>query len=223
MVDTIRRIARAEAAQQWAPALGVVTSVFTGDGTPELSCTVELRETGLVLPHVPIAVGTIGVAAPPVEGDLVLVAFAGGDLHAPVVIGRLYDEQVGPPTSQQGQVVAWLPHAETDSTKRVELTVDTPDGGPRTLTVKLDGDQAVTVTVTDGQVQLVAGQATLTLSQTSSSDGTAELKVGDAKVTLEQSGDVTVEASGKLTLKGNQVEVAGQSEVAVTGQMIKLN
>jgi uncharacterized protein involved in type VI secretion and phage assembly len=220
MVDTIRRIARAEAAQQWAPALGVVRSVFTA---PELSCTVELRETAVVLPHVPIAVGTIGVAAPPVEGDLVLVAFAGGDLHAPVVIGRLYDEQVTPPTSQQGQLVAWLPHAETDSTKRVELTVDTPDRGSRTLTVKLDGDPAVTVTVADGQVQVAAGEATLTLSQSSSSDGTVELKVGDAKVTLAESGDVTVEASGKLTLKGNQVEVAGQSEVAVTGQTIKLN
>ena len=78
IVDSIRRIARAEVSQQWAPALGVVSSVHTGDGTPECTCTVELRESALVLPHVPIAVGAIGLAAPPAEGDLVLVGFVGG-------------------------------------------------------------------------------------------------------------------------------------------------
>jgi uncharacterized protein involved in type VI secretion and phage assembly len=223
IAESIRRLARAEVAQQWAPALGVVSSVHTGDGTPELSCSVQLRESGLVLPHVPIAVGTIGLAAPPVEGDLVLVAFAGGKLEAPVVLGRLHDEKVAPPTNQAGQVVAWLPHAETDSTKRLEITADTPVGGPRTLTIGLDGDPPVTVVITDGKLTLTAGRASITVSQSSSSDGAVEVAAGDAKVTLEQSGDLTIEASGKLTLKGNQIEISGQSEVKVTGQTIKLN
>jgi uncharacterized protein involved in type VI secretion and phage assembly len=223
MVDTIRRIARAEAAQHWAPALAVVTSVHTGDGNPELTATVALRETALVLPHVPIAVGVLGLAAPPVEGDLVVVAFAGGDLHAPVIVGRLYDEEVAPPKNQPGEVVAWLPRAETDSKKRLELNLSTPDGGPRTLTLTLDADVKVEVTLTDGRVQLAVGDATVTMSQSSSSDGRTEIAVGDAKLTLEQAGDVTVEAKGKLTLKANTIEISGQSEVKVAGQMIKLN
>jgi len=223
IVESIRTIARAEVMQQWSPSLGVVSSVHTGNGAPELTCTVELRESGVVLPHVPIAVGTVGVASPPVVGDLVLVAFAGGRLEAPVVLGRLYDEQVGSPTNQPGQVVAWLPHAETDSAKRLEVMLDTPDGGPRTLTVGLDGDPSVTVTVTDGKVSLTAGEASVTVSQSSSSDGAVEVVAGDAKLTLEQSGDITLDASGKLTLKANQVEVSGQSEVTITGQTIKLN
>jgi uncharacterized protein involved in type VI secretion and phage assembly len=223
IVDSIRTIARAELSQQWAPALGVVSSVHTGNGSPEHSCSVELRESGIVLPHVPIAVGTIGIAAPPVEGDLVLVAFAGGRLEAPVVVGRLYDENVSPPNNSPGQVVGWLPHAETDSTKRVEVSLSVPDDGSRTLTIGLDGDPAVTVTVTDGQVSLTAGEASIKLSQSSSSDGTVEVAAGDAKVTLKQSGDVSIEASGTLKLSGNQIEIAGQSEVKVTGQAINLN
>jgi uncharacterized protein involved in type VI secretion and phage assembly len=223
MVDSIRRIARAEVAQQWAPCLGVVSSVHSGNGDPELTCTVELRETGIVLPHVPIAVGTIGLAAPPVVGDLVLVAFAGGRLEAPIVIGRLYDDQVSAPENKAGQVIAWLPHAETDSTKRLDITADTPDGGDRTLTINLDGDPAVTVTIGEGTISLVAGKASVTVSQSSSSDGAVEVAAGDAKLTLSQSGDVSVEASGKLTLKGKEIEISGQSEVKIAGQTIKLN
>lgn len=223
VVDSIRRIARAEVGQQWAPALGVVSSVHTGDGSPEATCTVELRESGLVLPHVPIAAGTIGVAAPPVEGDLVVVVFAGGRLEAPIVLGRLYDEQVSAPTNAPGQVVAWLPHAETDSTKRLEILADTPDGGPRTLTIGVDGEPAVTITITEGSIGLVAGKASLTISQSSSSDGKVEVLAGDAKITLEQSGDATIEASGTLKLKANQIEISADSEVKVTGQTIKLN
>lgn len=223
MVDSIRRIARAEVTQQWAPGLGVVSSVHAGDDGTELTCTIELRESGIVLPHVPIAVGTIGIAAPPVVGDLVLVAFAAGRLEAPIVIGRLYDENVSAPKNQPGQVIAWLPHAETDSTKRIEVTADTPDGGARTLSIGLDGDPAVTITITDGKVSLVAGEASVTISQSSSSDGAVEVVAGDAKLTLSQSGDVAVEASGKLTLKGNEVEISGQSEVKIAGQTIKLN
>lgn len=225
MVDTIRVIARAEASKHWSAALAVVTSVHSGEGTPELSATVALRETGLVLPRVPIAVGVLGLAAPPVEGDLVLVAFAGGDLHAPVLVGRLYDEQVAPPQSQPGQAVVWLPRAETDPNKRIALTVDTPPDGPRTLTLAVAADDGtgVEVTVTDGKVVLAVGQATVTLTQSSSSDGQAEIAVGDAKLTLTQSGDVTVEAKGTLSLKGSTVEINGQSDVTVTGQTIKLN
>jgi uncharacterized protein involved in type VI secretion and phage assembly len=223
IVESIRTIARAEVTQQWPPALGVVSSVHTGNGVPELTCTVELRESGIVLPHVPIAVGTIGVASPPVEGDLVLVAFAGGRLEAPIVLGRLYDEKVDSPTNRPGQVVAWLPHAETDSTKRLEVTLDTPDGGPRTLTIGLDGDPAVTITVTDGSVSLTAGEASVKVSQSSSSDGAVEVVAGDAKLTLKQSGDISVEASGKLKLSGNDIEISGQSEVKIAGQTIKLN
>lgn len=223
MVDTIRRIARAEAGQRWSSALGVVSSVHTGDGTPDLSCTVQLRETGLVLPKVPIAVGVLGFAAPPAEGDLVLVVFPGDDPHAPVVVGRVYDENVAPPQNAPGDLVAWLPHAETDETKRLDLAVSTPGDGTRSATLTLAGDVPVEVTVADQQVTVTVGNAMVKLSQSSSSDAKAEVVVGDAKLTLDQSGDVTLEASQKLTLKADTIELSATSEVKVAGQTIKLN
>jgi uncharacterized protein involved in type VI secretion and phage assembly len=222
MVDTIRRIARAEAGAQWSSALGVVSAVQTEDG-PDLACTVQLRETGLVLPNVPIAVGVLGWAAPPVEGDLVLVVFSGGDLHAPVVVGRVYNQDIRPPKSGTGQVVAWLPHAETEADKRLELLVDTPGDGTRKATLTLAGDVAVEIAIADQQVTLTVGDATVKLSQSSSSDGKAEIVVGDASVVLEQAGNVTVRASQKLTLKANSIDISASSQVSVSGQTIKLN
>jgi len=197
--------------------------VHTGDGTPDLSCTVQLRESGLVLPRVPVAVGVLGFAAPPAEGDLVLVVFAGEDLHAPVVAGRVYDEKVAPPASAPGELVAWLPHAQTEDTKRLELTVRTPEDGTRSATVKLAGDVAVEVTVADQKVTVTVGDAMVRLSQSSSSDGKAEVIVGDAKLTLDQSGDITVTASQKLRLEADTIELSATSKVKVTGQTIELN
>jgi uncharacterized protein involved in type VI secretion and phage assembly len=222
MVDSIRRIARAEGGRVAAPALAVVSSVHTGSAAaPELSCTVRLRESGMVLPHVPIVVGALGFAAPPTEGDLVLVIFAGGDLHAPTIVGCVYDEQITAPASEVGQVVAWLPRAEPDETKRVELTVNAAEA--RSVKLRLAGDVEVSITVEEQKVELTTGAATVTLTASSADDATAEIKAGDAVVRIEQSGDVTVEASGKLTLKGETVEISGSSEVKVTGQTIKLN
>jgi uncharacterized protein involved in type VI secretion and phage assembly len=182
---------------------------------------VRLRESGVVLPHVPIAVGALGLAAPPAEGDLVLVSCVGGDLHAPVVVGRLYDEEVAPPVSAAGQLVAWLPRAQSDESKRVEVLVET-DGG-RAISVRLAGDVEACLVVQDGRIELSVGAAAVTVSASSDSDAAAQLKVGDSTVRLEQSGDVTVEAAGKLTLKGKTVEISASGDVAVTGQSIALN
>jgi uncharacterized protein involved in type VI secretion and phage assembly len=223
MVHTIRRIARDEVAHAPAAALGVVTSLHGRDGEPDHACTVQLRESGIVLPRVPIATGLIGVAALPREQDLVLVVFAGGDLHAPVVVGRLYNEAVDPPKHAPGELVAWLPGGEEDEDKTLRLTVKTPDDGTRSIELVIGGDVEVKVEIDDQKIRLQAQDASITLSQSGSSDGKAELKVGDSSIVVEQGGDVTITASGKLELKANEVKVTGDSSVKVTGQTIDLN
>lgn len=223
LVGTLRSIAREEVRQQWQPALAVVTSVHGRNGDELHACTVRLRETGIVLPRVPIATGLIGVVALPAEGDLVLVGFAGGDLHAPVVLGRLYNEQVAPPEHGPGELVAWLPGGEEDAEKSLRLTVKTPGDGTRALELVLDGSVRVELRVDDEGVRLAAQDATFSLTQTGGSDGKAELKVGQASIVVEQGGDVTVEAGGTLTLKGTTVEISGDATVKVAGQTIQLN
>jgi phage baseplate assembly protein gpV len=220
LVHTVRGIARDEVLQRWTTAAAVVRSVHGG---VEHACTVELRESGLVLPRVPIAVGVLGAVALPNEGDLVVVAFAGGDVHGGIVIGRLYDEQIAPPEHGPGQVVLNLPAGETADDSRLVLTVDVPGDGTRSATLTLGGTVTVSVTIDDGGVVVKAGEASLALQQSSSSDGTAKLEVGGSSVLIEQGGDVTVKATGTLTLQATNVEISGDATVKVAGQTIALN
>jgi uncharacterized protein involved in type VI secretion and phage assembly len=220
MVQTIQKIARHEVAQQAAPCLAVVQEVHTS--SPDYACTVQLRDSGMVLPKVPIAVQFIGFASIPREHDLVLVAFAGGDLHAPVVIGRLYNEEVAPPENAPGELVSILPGDETSETKRIELRVATD--GKRSVELSLAGDSVnIKLTIDDDGIHFKTQDVTLDLTQSGASDGKAELKVGDAKITLEQAGDIKVETTGKLSLKATDIEIKADASVKVSGTNVELN
>lgn len=223
IVRTIRKIAHHEVGQRWNASLAVVKALHGANGQSHYACTVELRETGLVLPRVPIATGLIGVATLPREQDLVIVVFAGGDLHAPVVVGRLYSEDVAPPRNAPGEFVAVLPGDETSKDKRLELRIKTPGDGTRDLQLKLAGSVEVGVTINDDGLEFKAQDTVLKLSQSGSANGRAELNVGDAKVVLEQGGNLTIEAAGTLKLKAANIEISGDATIKVAGQTIDLN
>jgi uncharacterized protein involved in type VI secretion and phage assembly len=223
VLQTIRQVARHEIDQRCSVSLGVVKSTHGTNGEQNYACTVQLRESGIVLPKVPIATNLIGTAALPREKDLVVVVFAGGDMHSPIVMGRLYSEDVAPPKNTQGQFVAVLPGDEQASDKRLELTVDTPGDGTRSIHLVLDGSVKVELTVDDGGIKLKAQDTTLALTQSGSSDGRAELKCGDNKVLIEQSGNITIEAAGTLKLKATKIEISGDATVKIAGQTVDLN
>lgn len=220
VVQIMRQIARHEAVQRVGAYLGTVKSVQ--GGPDDHSCTVELRESRIVLPNVPIAVGFMGFAALPAEGDLVVVIFLGGDLHAPIIAGRLYTKDLQPPAHGPDELVVQLP-VDADSDKRIELRVKTPSDGSRDLSLVLDGDVRVELTIGNDGITLKAQDVKLQLSQTSASDGKLEITVGKAKMSFAQGGDVSIETSGKLTLKGQSVEISGDASVKVAGQTINLN
>ena len=222
-VQTIRTIARHEVEQRWTSTLALVKSVQGSSATKKYSCTIELRETGIVLPEVPIASGVIGAVSLPRENDLVVVLFPGGDLHGAVVVGRLYTEEVSPPTHGEGEFVVNLPGDEESTDKRLELRVKTPGDGSRKLSLTLDGSVKVELAIDDESIQLKSQDTQLTLTQTGSSDGKAELKAGDCKVTLDQGGDVTIEATGTLKLKASKIELAGDASIKIAGQTVELN
>jgi uncharacterized protein involved in type VI secretion and phage assembly len=223
MVQTIRRIAQHEMGQRCNASLALVKSVYGRNGTADYSCTVELRESGIVLPKVPIATSLIGLAALPREDDLVLVLFVGGDIHAPVVVGRLYNETVSPPKHGPGEFVTSLPGGEESPDKSLELRIKTPGDGSRELHVLLDGDVKVELVIDNEGIRLQAQDTKLSLKQTGSSDGKAELTVGNSSVVIEQAGNITVKAEGKLLLKAQEVEISGDTSVKVAGQTIDLN
>jgi uncharacterized protein involved in type VI secretion and phage assembly len=223
VVQTVGQIARHEIEQRTHTGLGIVRSVHGRNGEASYACTVELRELGLVLPRVPIATGFIGAVALPREGDLVVLLFIGGDLHAPVVVGRLYSDAVSPPLHAADETVVSLPGGEDGDDKRMELRIKTPGDGTRTAALVLDGDVKVELEVDDEGVRIQAQDARIEVKQTGSSDGRVELKVGDSKVVIEQAGDVTVAAKGTLKLEASKIEIKADATVKVKGQTVELN
>jgi uncharacterized protein involved in type VI secretion and phage assembly len=211
LIDAVARIARHEMAARAMAAAGVVTEVFT---ETDHAVTVELRDTKLVLPRVPVAVGLLGFAAIPAVGDLVLVLFLEGDRNAPVVAGRLYQPDLNPPEHAEDQAVLALP-AGADEPK-VKLVVD---GATPKITLDLPGD--VHLEIGDGVVHLDVGALHTRLD--AAGGGRVEVAAGGSTITLKKDGDITVKAAGNLVLEGTEVQVKGSAKVSVKGAIVELN
>lgn len=224
VLELIGTVARHEVGRLRVCELGVVKAVFgRGGGDDDHACSVELRDTGVVLPRVAIAVGACGAAALPAPGDLVVVVFAGGDVHAPVVVARLYHDGLAPPEHGPGQVVLRLPPGEDDPKARVDVVAEAPSAGDRRLEVTLDGDSPLSFRFGQGELVAKVGDVTFSLRQPGGSKGEAVVQAGDATITLNGSGDLTLETPGTLKLKGAQVEVQGDTTVKINGQTVELN
>jgi uncharacterized protein involved in type VI secretion and phage assembly len=218
LFESVARIARHESVARALAAVGRVTDTFDAGGAPaQHAATVELRDSGIVLPQVPIAVGVLGFGALPATGDLVLVVFLAGDLNAPVIVGRLYtDATAPPPEAKDGQLALGLPAGEADPALSLVVAAD---GTQATLT--LGGKDATTIAVDDQQLKVTVDKVEITV--TKGGGGRLELKAGSTEVTLKQDGDLSLKTSGKLTLEGNQVEISGQAKVKISGAALELN
>lgn len=203
LFESIRRVVQHELGRVRSAELAVVQEQHphaSDSDTDNYACTVALRNSGLVLKQVPVATDRIGAVAIPAVGDLVLVQFIGGDVNAPVIVARLYNDEDRPPVSEDGQAILHLPlgaedadafHAEIRSGDARELVLRLGTG----LVVSLrDDDPAIEVDVAEGKAKLSIGQ--------------------DGAITLESSGNVSfkgteiaIEASGQLTLKGATVNI----------------
>lgn len=212
LVDTIRAIVRDELRRVRAPELGVVTEVFTRDAEGNKSnhqVSLRLPESDVELKRVPVLVGRLGLSALPQVGDLMLVAFVGGDLNGPVAIGCLYDSQAHPPVAKEHEVVYQPP--------------DPGESGVRRLHVELSNGSAVTLD--DDAVEITAGGTTVSVKR----DGDVVIK-GAGKVRLESQGDLELDAQGAvsvsaqstLTLKAVSISVEGQAAVKLKGAQIAL-
>jgi len=205
LVEAIRAVIRHELARGRFPEVGEVTEVFareegSGDGNHQVN--VRLLESGIEVQRAAVAVSRPGLAALPAVGDLVIVAFLGGDLNAPVVLGTVYDAERHPPVSGPGELVYEPPESE--------------ESGVRRLHAALPG---ALISVDDEAVTVEAGGTTLVLEK----DGNVQINAaGDlileagGKVEIKSGADTTVEAQASLSLKGSagaQMESPAQAKV----------
>ncbi len=200
LYETIQRIVEQEVQRLRTAELGTVREQFPSD-PDNYGCTVELRNSGLVLKNVPVATAKVGQVVIPAVGDLVLVQFVGGNINAPVIVGSCYDEKQRPPQNQNGQAVLHLPSGASDEDAvHLELSSD----GKREIVLKLG--KALTLNLKDD-------------------DPVIEVDVdgGKAKLSIARDGAVKLESNGNIDLKGNQIQIEAQGQLNLKGQTINLN
>lgn len=211
LYDTIRRIVQEELGQVRTAELAVVEEQHphASEGDHDnYGCTVRLRDSGIVLRQVPVATQRIGAVSIPAVGELVLVQFLGGRIGAPVITGRLYNDEDRPPPNDDGQAILHLPlGAEEGDAVHVELR----SGDRRELVFQLGEGLAATLRDDDPVIEL------------SVDGGKAKLTVGrDGTVTLESEGDLQVKA-GDVKLEGKAISIKASGDLKLEGATINLN
>jgi phage baseplate assembly protein gpV len=205
IVETIQKIVRNELRAVGIAELGVVDAVSAHkeDGDNDnYGCDVRLKNTGLLLKRVPIMTGHLGSAAIPNIGDLVLLTFEKGDMNQPIVVGRLYTDDDRPPVNTGNELIMHLPlHAEDDKAIKTAIRNIEQNDPPREMLAEMP--PKITVRITDGTVHATAGKSEMKLDQPDGGGGTVTVLAGGTKITMNQDGDVVVEAIGDLTLRAN--------------------
>lgn len=184
LMSSLRAVARDEIAAVRPIALAAVTAVDTnadGSGKRNVEVNAQLHGSDLELQRVPVAAGRIGLSAAPRVGDTVVVAFVGGDLNGPVVLGSLYDDQRHPPQAEPDEVVYQVPD-DASGSRRLEI-------------ITASGHR---VTLTDDTLKVTMGQTTLEIA----ADGAVQL-VAATDITLQAQGDLTIKAGRNLTLEAS--------------------
>lgn len=224
LAESLAALARHELEKRSFCELAVVTSTFPGtEENDGQTVSIELKDSGLTIPRVPVAVTLTGAGALPREGDVVVVLFPRGELATPVVVAQVYSDQRRPPKFERDEIkLVWPGEVDDPEAKAVQVSIKVIDG-ERSLSVTLGGDKSASLTVRDGTLTLVAGKVRLELSHSTDSDGRVELSAGDTKVVLEQDGDLSLETRGTLRLKGAEVAIEGDTSVKVNGQTVEIN
>jgi phage baseplate assembly protein gpV len=204
LYETIQRIVQEELGRVRTAELAIVQEQHphaSDSDKDNYACTVQLRNSGIVLKQVPVATSRIGCASIPAVGELVLVQFVGGDVNAPIITGRLYNDEDRPPVNDDGQAITHLPlGAEDGDAVHIELH----SGDKRELVLRLGS--GVEVNVRDD-------------------DPVVELKVDGGKLTLQidRDGAVALESQGKVEIKGSEISVEAQGQLNLKGGTVNIN
>lgn len=235
IVSVMKKVAEKEAQKIYTTELGIVTSVFphTAENDKDnYQCSVQLKNkkqpdgSDFELRKVPLLTQHLGLVNIPKVGDLVLVTFVGGNLNAPIIIGRLYNDEDRPPINQEQEFLLQHNLEEGGS-----LKIDAE--GVITLTSK---NEENVITVKDEEITAAREKASVTVKNeeivTATDKASITVKGGDVTLKNEQcqvvlsGSNITIDnGSCKITIAGGGITLdAGTSNVTVksTGGSIKI-
>ena len=213
IVGIMKKVAEHEARKISTLELGVVTSVFphaSDSDKDNYQCSVKLKHrkqpdgSDFELRKVPVATSHIGLAHIPNVGDLVVLGFLHGDINAPIVLGRLYNDEDIPPKNDVGQMV--LEGIETVSLttkKGTKIAIDA-DGN---VIIEAKGD----VTISGGEVTINDGS-----KGAARQDDMVEVTIPSGSFIVAVAGSATgtpnpapVKVQGKITSSSGSVKIGG--------------
>lgn len=221
IVGVMKRVAEQEAQRIQTTELGIVSAVFphsAEDDKENYHCSVKLKQHKLAdgkpleLRNVPVLTPYLGWVSIPNVGDLVLINFIGGDINAPVITGRLYNDEDRPPLNKKNEFLLQHSLKEGGSIKLDEE-------GAITLTSK---NEKNVLTVDDDKISLVTEKFTLVIDVSGekieiSSDKDIELKASQGKLSLSAK-EIEIKATSNLKLNAQQnIDLKATSQLTVEG------
>jgi uncharacterized protein involved in type VI secretion and phage assembly len=206
IVETMRVVAQRELNKVHLPTLGVVTSIFPHAGAGDkdnYECNVRLKNTELELRKVPIATQCIGLAGIPRIGDLVIIVFVNGDINAPIVTGRLYNDEDRPPLNKAEEIVYIPPYAANPNVRRIYM----------------EFPQGMIFQITDDQVDIKAGKTKVVITR----DGDVVIE-SKTNVNVVADGDATLKSKGNFSISGASIKIESDQDMNLkSGTDMKVN
>jgi uncharacterized protein involved in type VI secretion and phage assembly len=221
VIDAVKKVAQNELKKVLTTELGIVTSVFPHSADSDndnYECNVKLKDKDLELRRVPMMTQHIGLSNPVHVGDLVLVTFINGDINAPVILGRMYNDEDRPPLSKQEEVIYKPPYSKNPDLKRLNIVLPGAE------------DNNVNIDVHDDMMATKVGKSFLTIKEA----GSIELRTEPGKkciiilddkglridtegdVQIHSNGSVAVECDKDLTLKAQNINIESQQAIKLT-------
>lgn len=223
LVTALQAVARHEVERRSYCQLAVVTSVFDGDGDDAQSVSIRLKDTGEVIPRVPVAVPLTGLAALPRSGDVVLVAFPAGEPASAVVFATVYSDARRPPPFAADELhLVWPGDVDDVANNAVDVSIRR-DGDRRAVVVAIGGDSDATLRIADGGIEMTSGGVAMSLTHSTNSDGVATIAAGGTTIELSQDGDVKIESPGEVSIKATTISLEADASVTVNGQTVEVN
>jgi uncharacterized protein involved in type VI secretion and phage assembly len=212
IVSIMQQIAARETEKIFTNELGIVTAIFPHEAESDKNnyqCSVNLKNrkkangSDFELRKVPIATHHIGTVHIPNVGDLVVVSFINGDLNAPVIMGRLYNEEQLPPVSKKEELVV----------KDIEVVkIEMKD---KKLTLEIDKDGNLTINSFKGGITVKNDKASIEMDKDGNVKITGtEINLNDGEKGAAREGDeVEVEIPANSFIKS----VSGGAQAPAVG------
>jgi len=195
-IELFKFIVREEIRKLKILDIGTVKSVFPHSSSGDkdnYECNVKLRDYDLELRRVPVATQLIGLSYIPSVGDLVLVAYVDGNINAPVIIGRLYNDKQRPPLSKEEEIV-FEPNYSRSTRRRIHFKL--PSGIAFTVE-----DEVITLKTEKYKVKI-------------KNNGEISIET-NGKISISSKNDVEIVSSRKLRLEAANVEIFSRNDLEI--------